>query len=83
MGKLSLERPKGGRGRLIELAAWFPILLHNYFRTLISSREIEGVRFIGGHLMDIQVYTLLIAIQFHKNLSLFHDSLTIFLGEML
>ena len=54
IGELSLEWPKGGRGRLIEVS--FPILLHNYYRTLISGRVIEGG--LGGHLM----YTILIAI---------------------
>ena len=37
---LSLDQPKGGRGRLIE--GYFPIILYNHFGTLITGHLIEG-----------------------------------------
>ena len=53
MEELSLGRSKGGRARWIEV--YFPILLYNYFGTLITDRLIEGGRFIGDRLMGVRL----------------------------
>ena len=60
--KLSLERHKGDRDdRFIEEAAQsrfnFPFLFYNYFGALITGRLMEDGRLIGGHLMEVQLYT--------------------------
>ena len=46
-----LNKAKGGSGGSIEV--WFPILLYNYFGTLITGRLTEG-----GHLMEVPLYLL-------------------------
>ena len=57
IGKLSLERHKGGRDRLIEVAAksrfYSPFLFYNYFGALITGRLMEDGCLIGGHLMEV------------------------------
>ena len=57
IGKLLLERHKGGRDRLIEVAAksrfYFPFLFYNYFGALITGRLMENGCSIGGHLMEV------------------------------
>ena len=60
--KLSLERHKGDRDdRFIEEAAQsrfnFPFLFYNYFGALITGRLMEDGCLIGGHLMEVQLYT--------------------------
>ena len=68
IGKLSLERHKGDRDRLIEMAAqsrfYFPFSSTiNHFGTLITGRLMKDDRLmvdgclIGGHLMEVQLYT--------------------------
>ena len=42
-------------GRSIEV--YFPILFYNYFGALITGRLMEDGCLIGGHLMEVPLYT--------------------------
>ena len=42
-------------GRSIEV--YFPILFFNYFGALITGRLMEDGCLIGGHLMEVRLYT--------------------------
>ena len=52
--RLMVQLYNGG-GLSVEV--YFPILYYSYYGTLITGRLIEDGRLIGGHLMEVQLYT--------------------------
>ena len=39
------------------IKVYFPILFYKYLGTLITGRLMEDGRLIGGHLIEVQLYT--------------------------
>ena len=52
-GSNEISSDKGSRS----IEVYFPILFYKYFGTLITGRLMEDGRLIGGHLMEVQLYT--------------------------
>ena len=52
-GSNEISSNKGSRSRGI----YFPILFYIHFGTLITGRLMEDGRLIGGHLMEVELYT--------------------------